>query len=213
MKRKIKTEIILLVFLSISMMSVFCACSLSIFRKEYTVTCLIEDDSYKEDIIVKKGEKYKCPVPSRENYTFLYYTDEYGMIYTDDKGYSLSEFKEKKDITLIFQWKGDEILISYNMDGGKISENDYILVEYGSVIPSLLIPQKEHCKFSVWRGVDKNGISFVIHDGMRFLNPKLTITKDNFLIEDKKVILTAQYDLDTVAVTCIYEDNTVIEEM
>ncbi len=205
-----KKRIVIILMMCLSMIVILASCEP---QKEYTATCTVDGTDYTEVISLKEGERFKCTVPSKEHYTFLYYADEYGVAYTDENGYSLKEFDGEKDLMLIAKWQGDEILVRLDTDEGQLSGEEYYLVEYGSLLPTLEIPEKEHNKFIGWYGTNNENASFLIHDGIRLVNSKLTITDDNFKIVNNELTLTARYSSDQVTVTCIYVDNTVTEEI
>lgn len=209
-----KKRIAVLIILCLAMVAVLVSCEeeKEPLEKEYTATCLVENSDYTEIISLKEGERFKCTVPSKEHYTFLYYADEYGVAYTDEKGYSLEAFSGDHDLVLTAKWQGDEILVRLNTDDGELSGEDYYFIEYGSLLPNPEIPEKEHYQFVGWYGISNEGSSFLVHDGIRLVNPKLTITDDNFYINNNELTLTARYSTDKVKVTCIYEDNTAKEE-
>lgn len=173
-----------------------------------TVRYCITELNLEDSLEAKKGTKYKVPVPDEmEYYTFLYYADEFGTPYTDEKGYSLKEFDRKDNPKLYATFKGDDILVRYDLDGGTSAMPEYSIVEYGKQLPELKNPTKEHAKFDGWYAENNEGGEFLVHDGIRFVNAKLTLNKNDFHIENAEITLRADYKTDTVDVTCVYYKN------
>lgn len=199
-----KIKKLVVCFLGLIIVLLLCGC-----LKEFKVICIDESINYMEEIIVKKGEKFKCKVPEKEHYEFLYFEDLNGNIYTDENGYSLNVFDLKEDLTLIPRWKGDEILVSFEYNGGLKTGEDYIFMDYGSQFPSLPLPEKDHSEFTGWYTLDKNGNEIRIHDGIRLIDPKITLDVEHFMIQENKIVLTAKYDKELIDVTCIYYENNI----
>ena len=199
-------KLIIILLVCVSCAGILC---FFLFRKgdENIVNYCVEELNLEESIEAKNGERFKIPVPKVEYCEFLYFADEFGTPYTDEKGYSLKEFNKKDNPKLYAIFKGDEILVRYDLNGGSVDMPDYSFVEYGGRLPELKNPTKEHSDFVGWYTKGNDGTDYLVHDGIRLVNPKLTLTKNNFYIKNAEITLKAVYEVEKVDVTCFYYKN------
>lgn len=169
-----------------------------------TVHYSVAELNLEETVEAKKGERFKLIVPQVEYCTFLYYADEFGTPYTDEKGYSLKEFDPKDNPKLYAEFKGEEILVRYDFNGGTADMPEYSFVCYGEQLPELKNPTKDHASFSGWSARGSDGNEFLVHDGIRFVDRKLTLTKGSFYINNAEITLKANFEAEKVDVTCVY---------
>ena len=117
----------------------------------FKVTIVDNLGNFSDTDIIRTKNSYILPTPSKDGYEFLGYSlQEHGSV---DYGteISLNELQDVNNKTLYAQYKIITYIISYDLDGGKVSGNPTTYTVEDDDI-EIKFPTKENAKFKGWVG-------------------------------------------------------------
>lgn len=117
-----------------------------------------------DSIEVETGNNYTLPANTfvKNHYVFAGWNTK-----VDGSGTSyanlgqVSAMKDKETITLYAQWLGEELLVTFDADGGVVSPTSKV-VRYGDTYGEMPLPSKANYGFTGWRG--QNSGSYISLD-------------------------------------------------
>lgn len=111
-----------------------------------------EDENHTSDS-VNYDEFYSLPVPIKAGYNFIGWFDISEIAYTNNQGYSLSEWRNTANIELIAKWEKKEIVVTYDANGGHTTEPTTTVIYLSSSF-TLEVPIRVGYSFLGWKDAD-----------------------------------------------------------